>query len=93
MYDDIVFIANNIDGQDIEIWIKVEDYVLEVFNESGLIDHCTVFLASVEDDTFYDPWFGYGILLGDSFIRSYYLIHDNEWVNGVGRLGFGHKKE
>lgn len=68
MYDDLVFVAKNTEGHDIEIRIKVEDYVFEIMGEDGMIDHCAVLIAPVDDKTFYDPRFGYGILLGDAFI-------------------------
>jgi len=92
VYDDIVFTVKNTEGEMVNIVIKVEDYVLEVLDEHGQIDHCTVLLDYIEDSFFYDPAQGYGLLLGDSFIRSYYMIHDNEWVDGRGRLGFGHRE-
>ena len=83
LYDDLVFEVKTTHGETAELRIKVEDYVLEVFDDDGNIDHCAVFIDYLDDSEFYDPKYGYGILLGDSFVRSYYLIHDKDKSEGA----------
>jgi len=80
VYDDIKFHVTDIKGNQVELVVKVEDYVMEVLNEDKSIDHCAVLMDWIDDYDLYHSNSGKGIYLGDSFIRSFYMIHNNERV-------------
>lgn len=88
VYKNLKYEVVNTDGESVWLEVQVEDYVVEVFSENNPTtpEFCYSLIS-------YDEY-GTEIMLGDTALRGYYLIHDNDKVdvngNMVGKLGFGH---